>query len=82
MNYEFTNVSTLVAMAEAGLGVGILPGVAVPAGTPLKAVRLTPSISRTISIITSRGHSLSPSAARLVEMCDRLIAPPRSRTAA
>lgn len=80
MNYEFTNVSTLVAMAEAGLGIGLLPGVAVPAKTSLKAVRIiTPSLSRTIAIITIRGHSLSPAAARLVDLCDRLMAPPRSR---
>ena len=82
-NYEFTNVSTLVAMAEAGLGIGILPGVAVPGKTSLKAVRITtPSISRTIAIITIRGHSLSPAAAKLVEMCDRLMAPPRKRARA
>ncbi|RYX91792.1 MAG: LysR family transcriptional regulator [Comamonadaceae bacterium] len=75
-NYEFTHVSTLVAMAEAGLGIGILPRIAVPRKTTLKTVRITnPSISRTLAIITIRGHSLSPAAARLVELCHRLIAP-------
>lgn len=75
-NYEFTHVSTLVAMAEAGLGIAILPRIAVPGKTRLKAVRITsPALSRTIGIVTIRGHSLSPSAARLVDLCDQLIAP-------
>jgi DNA-binding transcriptional LysR family regulator len=77
LNYEFTHVSTLVAMAEAGLGVGILPGVAVPPRTPLKTLRIVrPTMSRTIAIITIRGHTLSPAAARFVAMCGALV-PPR-----
>ena len=61
----------------------IIESNAVPAKTPLKAVRITtPSISRTICIITIRGHSLSPAAAKLVEMCDQLMAPPRKRARA
>lgn len=70
MNYEFTHASTLVAMAEAGLGAGLLPRVAVPARTRLKALRIThPVLSRTICIVTIRGHTLSPAAARMVELC-------------
>jgi DNA-binding transcriptional LysR family regulator len=76
LNYEFTHVSTLIAMAEAGLGIAVLPRIAIPRKTPLKAVRITgPAISRTIAIITIRGHSLSPAAARLVDVCDQLIVP-------
>lgn len=79
-NYEFTNVSTLVAMAEAGLGVAVLPRVAIPQRTPLKVVRVTaPVLSRTIAIITIRGHSLSPAAARLVGMCGKMLVPPPVR---
>lgn len=79
-NYEFTNVSTLVAMAEAGLGVAVLPRTAIPQRTPLKAVRVTaPVLSRTIAIITIRGHSLSPAAARLVSMCENALAPQPAR---
>jgi len=78
LNYEFTHVSTTVAMVEAGLGVGILPAVAVPAHGALKAIRIMrPAMRRTIAIITMRGHALSPSALRFVEMCDQL-APPRA----
>jgi DNA-binding transcriptional LysR family regulator len=76
LNYEFTNVSTAVAMAEAGLGVGVLPSVAVPLHTDLKALRIVrPSMSRTIGIVTIRGHAPSPSAARFVDMCDMLVPP-------
>jgi DNA-binding transcriptional LysR family regulator len=79
MGYEFTHVATVVAMIQAGLGVGILPGVAVPRRTSLKAVRIVrPVMKRTIAIITIRGHSLSPSAARFVAMC-HLLAPPARR---
>lgn len=74
-NYEFMQVTTLVAMAEAGLGIALLPRVALPRRTPLKVVRIIgPALSRTIAIVTIRGHSLSPAAARLVEMCNKLIA--------
>lgn len=73
MNYEFTHVSTLVAMAEAGLGAAVLPRVAVPARTRLQALRITkPVLSRTICIVTIRGHTPSPSAARMVELCEGL----------
>lgn len=76
LHYEFTNVSTLVAMAEAGLGVGMLPAVGVPPQTKLQVLRiLRPAMSRTIAIITIRGHTLSPSAARFVERCDALVPP-------
>jgi DNA-binding transcriptional LysR family regulator len=76
-NYEFTHVSTLIAMAEAGLGIAILPRIAIPRKTPLKAVRVTgPALSRTIAVITIRGHSLSPAAARLVDLFDQLLSAP------
>ena len=79
LNYEFTHVSTLIAMAEAGLGIAVLPRIAIPRKTLLKAVRITgPAISRTIAVITIRGHSLSPASARLVELCDQLIVPSSS----
>ncbi len=77
--YEFTHVSTMVAMVEAGLGVGILPSISVPAGKSLKAVRIVrPVMTRTIAVITIRGHRLSPAAARFVELCGAL-APPRTK---
>lgn len=77
LNYEFTHVSTLVAMAEVGLGFGIMPKVAVPRNDALRVLKIVrPSMSRTIGIVTIRGNTPSPSAGRFVEMCDALI-PPR-----
>ncbi|MDQ8728022.1 LysR substrate-binding domain-containing protein [Bradyrhizobium sp. LHD-71] len=74
LNYEFTHVSTIVAMAEAGLGVAIMPRLAVPSHTKLKPLRIVrPSIARTIGVVSIRGHTLSPSAARFVEMCNALM---------
>lgn len=76
-HYEFAHVNTLIAMAEAGLGVALLPRIAIPRRTPLKVVRIVnPSLSRTISIATIRGHTLSPSASRLVDLFGQLIATP------
>jgi DNA-binding transcriptional LysR family regulator len=75
--YEFTHVSTMVAMVEAGLGVGILPSIAAPRSRSLRAVRIVrPAMTRTIAVITIRGHRLSPAAARFVDLCGAL-APPR-----
>jgi len=59
-------------MAETGLGIAVLPRIAIPRKTLLKAVRITgPAMSRTITVITIRGHSQSPAAARLVDFCDK-----------
>ncbi|GAB1576376.1 LysR family transcriptional regulator [Bordetella petrii] len=69
LSYEFTHVSTLIAMVEAGLGAGILPRIAIPRGTALKTVRIArPALQRTIAVVTIRGHRLSPPASRLVDM--------------
>lgn len=82
LNYEFTHVSTVIAMVEAGLGVAVLPGVAIPTLTKMRALRIVrPVMTRTISILTIRGHSLSPSASRFAQMCDLLIPPGAKRPA-
>jgi DNA-binding transcriptional LysR family regulator len=77
-NYEFMQVTTLVAMAEAGLGVAVLPHVGIPSSTTLKPLRVVqPVLSRTIGILTIRGHQLSPAAVHFVGFCKRLIEPDR-----
>jgi DNA-binding transcriptional LysR family regulator len=74
-NYEFTHVTTLVAMAEAGLGIAILPRVAIPVKTRLKTVKIiNPALTRTIGIVKIKGHTLSPAAARLVDLCNQQLA--------
>jgi len=69
--YQFTQAQTLISMSAYGLGVAILPQVAIPEILPpsLRVVPITnPSLSRQLAIITLRGHSLSPAAARLVPL--------------
>ena len=81
-NYEFMHVHTILAMAEAGLGVALLPRIAIPIWSRLKAVRIiNPTLSRTIAIVTIRGHTLSPAARRLVDLCDQLLPPDDVNTA-
>ena len=75
-NYQFSQVQTLIAAASAGLGVAILPKIALPTilTEDLQILRITePPMSREIAIITLRGQSLSPAAARLAALVARLI---------
>lgn len=74
-NYEFMQVSTLVAMAETGLGIALLPRIAIPSQSKLRVVNLRPALSRTVAILTIRGHRLSPSAMRFTAMCRDLLPP-------
>ena len=77
--YEFTHISTMVAMIEAGLGVGVLPEVAVPERSSLKTVRVVrPAMMRTVTVLKIRGHTFSPAAARFVEICG-LLKPQRPK---
>lgn len=76
VNYEFMQVATLVAMAEAGLGVALLPRVAVPADVRLPVVRIEGAdMHRTIAVIRLRGHAPSPAAARFVELLHTMLGP-------
>lgn len=77
--YEFTQAQTLISMACAGLGAAILPKVALPAqiDPSTYALRIVnPVLLRQVAVITSKGHSLSPSSLRLVQLLKQLIADP------
>lgn len=67
--YEVQHVATAVSMVIAGLGLTIVPRLAIDiAGTPgisASALR-NPGIVRTLGILTRRGASLSPAAEALV----------------
>lgn len=72
--YEVRNPETLRAMAEAGLGAALLPGISVPARTRLQAVPVVePALAREICIVTFKGQNLPPAAARLAAFVERLI---------
>lgn len=75
--YEVLHHQTLIAMAEAGVGVGVLPGVALrgAGSTQAKAIPIIePEIKRRIGIMKQRGHALSPAAAALVELTTERLA--------
>lgn len=69
--YEFAQAATLISMARSGLGVAILPGIAVPTHNDGATYRLrivSPSLGRNLGIITTRDQALSPASRRLVEI--------------
>ncbi len=80
-DYEFMQVSTIVAMVQAGLGVALMPAVAVPATNRLQVVRIKPALRRTIAIVSTRGDRFSPAAERFVQLCRAGLAPPGSAIA-
>lgn len=69
VQYEVQQMQTLIAMASAGLGIGIAPRIAVGLGQqlPLRIVELSDAaLVRSVSIITLRGRAVSPLAAQLI----------------
>lgn len=79
IRYEVRQVQTQVAMAAAGLGAAILPKIALPAQLPpgLRAAPIVdPPLSRELCVVTLRGQSLPPVAARFVELLEELIGEP------
>ncbi|VVQ26524.1 LysR family transcriptional regulator [Pseudomonas fluorescens] len=68
---EVKHVPALVSLVEAGLGIGVVPKLAMPAdGHPTLVTRpLTdPYISRTLGLISRRGRALSPVAQLLFDL--------------
>lgn len=68
--YEMLHHQTLISMAEAGLGIAVLPETAVPpsrTGTYAVLPLSAPTVRRRMGILTSRGHSLSPAAKAVAE---------------
>lgn len=76
--YEVMQTQTMIAMARAGLGVAILPKIAV-SEVPLDRVQMLrivePTITRDVAIVTLRGQGLSPAAARLTDLIREGIDP-------
>ncbi|MFB8831891.1 LysR family transcriptional regulator [Azotobacter sp. CWF10] len=68
---EVKHVPALVSLVEAGLGIGVVPKLAMPPeGHPTLITRplTNPSISRTIGLIQRRGRILSPVAQLLFDL--------------
>jgi DNA-binding transcriptional LysR family regulator len=72
--YETTYGTSVAGMAEAGLGVGILPESMVVGPSRLHQLRIHGgALTRRISLITRAGRSLSPTADRLVQTLKQVI---------
>ncbi|QCP55011.1 LysR family transcriptional regulator [Trinickia violacea] len=74
--FQFSQAQTLIAMSNAGLGVAVLPEVVLPEKkTPGVDTLLIvePPLQRQVAIITVRGRTLSPAAARLAQIVRQLI---------
>lgn len=79
VQYEFQQMQTVVAMASAGLGVGISTRLAVSTlGSLLDKLHVvsigTPPLSREISVITLRGGALTPMASELFKRLRAAVA--------
>jgi DNA-binding transcriptional LysR family regulator len=69
--FEVIHQQTLFSMVEAGLGVTILPLMSVPEGKDrkFKVARLrAPVITREVCLVTLKGKTLSPAAARCADL--------------
>ena len=73
--FEVEYASTVIGFVAKGLGVGVLPRSVMPlvGGGPVIYRPITsPKIERTICVITSKAHSLSPAAEAFVQLCTKL----------
>lgn len=76
VKFEVHHTNTLVGFAMHGLGVAILPKVAVPVwlDPSIRALEITnPAMVRTINVVTLRGQVLSPAARALKNVMIRLF---------
>ena len=74
---EVRHVQTAIAMAAAGVGVAIVPRLALPEMCPDNTISLPiiePVMMRRVGIITRRGHPLRPAAARLARYVSATLA--------
>lgn len=80
---EVQHVATAVSLVAAGVGLTVVPRGAVDvvrvqnlACVPLRS----PSIARTLGVVTRRGIPLTPMATKLLAMIERRVAPPRKQS--
>ncbi|MFG1174319.1 LysR family transcriptional regulator [Erwiniaceae bacterium CAU 1747] len=84
---EIGHPATLYPMVEAGIGISILPALALPLpqGRPLMVRRMVPEINRTIMLVRRKNRSLTPAAEAIwqevrqqaaILTAQRSIAPP------
>ncbi len=70
IKFEVLHTHTLIAFVVAGMGVGILPKIALPKfrGSSMQALPIAnPALVRSVSTISLRGQSFSPAAKELIK---------------
>ncbi|MGE5517129.1 MAG: LysR family transcriptional regulator [Bacteroidota bacterium] len=74
IQYEANHVAGALAMVTAGLGVGVLPELALQLAHPalVSIPLLDPTITRTLGLITRKGSRLTPAAQALFDLLDRM----------
>lgn len=80
--FETEHVTTALGLVEAGLGVAVVPAMAMPAADHplLVSIALTdPVVRRTMGVIRRRGRSLSPAAEQLHAFLMELQSQPEDR---
>jgi DNA-binding transcriptional LysR family regulator len=76
IKFEVIHTHTLAALAAAGMGVGILPKIALPSyrKSAMQALPISnPTLVRSVSIITQRGQSFSPAARELTNSIQKSL---------
>jgi len=68
---EGAEMDGVLRMAAAGIGVAVVPSIVVERGGPLVAVKLRPTLSRSIGLAHHRGRSRSRAALAFAAMLDR-----------
>ncbi len=78
VRYEAQQILTVLGLVRAGLGVGIVPNIAVPRplarGIAVLPI-VTPALTREVGIITQYGRPLSPIAAELTRLLEQRLQP-------
>ena len=80
--YEAEHVTTTLGLVEAGLGVAVVPSMAMPGPDHplLVSIALSePVVTRKVGLIRRRGRALSPAAQQLYELFGELKGPRRGR---
>jgi DNA-binding transcriptional LysR family regulator len=76
IKFEVIHTHTLAALAAAGMGVGILPKIALPSyrKSAMQALPISsPALVRSVSIITQRGQSFSPATRKLTNSIQKSL---------
>ena len=76
MVQELGHPATVFGLVQAGLGVSVLPSLALPlpAGSMLVARELVPRAERTVALVRRRERSLSPAAHAVWQLIQQLPA--------